>query len=172
MAGKEDAKKSFSRQLQAEAEAEKAELSKEEAQLAATLEKKDDGVTRLMFDPPHYTVMESVGTFEVTVLREGGNLNQTVQVDYKTEDGTASSEGDYIEATGTLTFGPGETKKTVTLEVLDDDVFEDDEHFYIRISNLRRKDGKPFAEIEVEGEDGKKQCKLIVNLEPLIWPLS
>jgi len=156
MAGKEDAKKSFSRQLQAEAEAEKAELSKEEAQLAATLEKKDDGVTRLMFDPPHYTVMESVGTFEVTVLREGGNLNQTVQVDYKTEDGTASSEGDYIEATGTLTFGPGETKKTVTLEVLDDDVFEDDEHFYIRISNLRRKDGKPFAEIEVEGEDGKK----------------
>eukprot|EP00091_Calanus_sinicus_P023523 TRINITY_DN7991_c0_g1_i1.p2 TRINITY_DN7991_c0_g1~~TRINITY_DN7991_c0_g1_i1.p2 ORF type:complete len:210 (-),score=87.69 TRINITY_DN7991_c0_g1_i1:101-730(-) len=107
MAGKEDAKKSFSRQLQAEAEAEKAELSKEEAQLAATLEKKDDGVTRLMFDPPHYTVMESVGTFEVTVLREGGNLNQTVQVDYKTEDGTASSEGDYIEATGTLTFGPG-----------------------------------------------------------------
>merc|ERR1719206_1217669 len=98
--------------------------------------------------------MESVGTFEVTILREGGNMNQAIQVDYKTEDGTASSEGDYIEAVGTLTFGPGETKKTVTLEVLDDDVFEDDEHFYIRISNLRRKDGKPFIEVEVE--DGKK----------------
>merc|ERR1719192_1521228 len=112
-----------------------------------------------MFDPPHYTVMESVGTFEVTIVREGGNMNQAIQVDYKTEDGTASSEGDYIEAVGTLTFGPGETKKTVTLEVLDDDVFEDDEHFYIRISNLRRKDGKPFVEIEVEGEDGKKSMQ-------------
>merc|ERR1719206_1467693 len=156
MAGKEDAKKAFTRQLQAEAEEEKAKLSQEEAELAATLEKKDDGVCRLMFDPPHYTVMESVGTFEVTILREGGNMNQAIQVDYKTEDGTASSEGDYIEAVGTLTFGPGETKKTVTLEVLDDDVFEDDEHFYIRISNLRRKDGKSFIEIEVEGEDGKK----------------
>merc|ERR1712128_280027 len=107
------------------------------AELAASLEKKDDGVCRLMFDPPHYTVMESVGTFEVTILREGGNLNQAVQVDYKTEDGTASSEGDYIEATGTLTFA-------------------DDEHFYIRISNLRRKDGKSFIELEVEGDDGKK----------------
>jgi len=155
MAGKEDAAKAFKKQLAAEAEAEKAALDKEEAELAATLEKKDDGVTRIMFDPPHYTVMESVGTFEVTVVREGGDLNQTVQVDYKTEDGTASHEGDYIEAIGTLTFGPGETQKMVTLEVLDDDVFEEDEHFYIRISNLRRKDGREIKEIDVEGDDGK-----------------
>merc|ERR1711913_93423 len=118
-------------------------------------EEKDDGVCRIMFDPPHYTVMESVGTFEVTVVRSGGDMNTTVQVDYKTEDGTAASPGDYIEAVGTLTFGPGETQKMVTLEVLDDDVFEDDEHFYIRISNLRRKDGKAF----VEGEDGTKSMQ-------------
>jgi len=164
MAGKEDAKKAFSRQLAAEAEAEKAALSQEEAELAASLEKKDDGVCRIMFDPPHYTVMESVGTFEVTVIREGGDMSQTIQVDYKTEDGTASHEGDYIEAIGTLTFGPGETQKMVTLEVLDDDVFEEDEHFYIRISNLRRKDGKPFKEIEVESEDGKKSMQAATQM--------
>merc|ERR1719447_2506711 len=105
LAGKEDAKKAMGKALAAEAEAEKAALSKEEQELAASLEKKDDGVCRVMFDPPHYTVMESVGTFEVTIIREGGDLSQTVQVDYKTEDGTASSEGDYIEAIGTLTFG-------------------------------------------------------------------
>jgi solute carrier family 8 (sodium/calcium exchanger) len=159
MAGKEDATKAFKKQLAAEAEAEKAALSAEEAELAASLEKKDDGVCRLMFDPPHYTVMESVGTFEVTVVREGGDMSQTIQVDYKTEDGSASSEGDYIEAIGTLTFGPGETQKMVTLEVLDDDVFEEDEHFYIRISNLRRKDGKAFKEIEVEADDGKRSMQ-------------
>merc|ERR1712241_777513 len=129
----------------------------EEAAAAAQAEaekKVDDGVCRIMFDPPHYTVMESVGTFEVTIIREGGDMNTAVQVDYKTEDGTAASPGDYIEAVGTLTFGPGETQKMVTLEVLDDDVFEEDEHFYIRISNLRRKDGKAFSEISVTGEDG------------------
>merc|ERR1712042_42122 len=86
MAGKEDAAKAFKKQLAAEAKAEKAALSEEEAALAASLEKKDDGVSRIMFDPPHYTVMESVGTFEVTVVREGGDMNQTIQVDYKTAE--------------------------------------------------------------------------------------
>merc|ERR1711876_145041 len=98
--------------------------------------------------------MESVGTFEVTIIREGGDMSQAIQVDYKTEDGTAASPGDYIEAVGTLTFGPGETQKMVTLEVLDDDVFEEDEHFYIRISNLRRKDGGNIKEMDVEDKDG------------------
>merc|ERR1719166_814032 len=164
MAGKEDSAKAFKKQLEAEVAEAKAAASKEEADLAASLEKKDDGVSRLSFDPPHYTVMESVGTFEVTVVREGGDLNQTVQVDYKTEDGTASHEGDYIEAIGTLTFGPGETQKMVTLEVLDDDVFEEDEHFYIRISNLRRKDGKAFSEIPVTGEDGVAKMQPSIQL--------
>merc|ERR1711963_228078 len=159
MAGKEDSAKAFKKQLEAEvAEAKAAEEAA--AAAAAESEKKvDDGICRIMFDPPHYAVMESVGTFEVTVVREGGDVNSTVQVDYKTEDCSASSEGDYIEAIGTLTFGPGETQKMVTLEVLDDDVFEEDEHFYIRISNLRRKDGKPFAQIEVEDDEGKKSMQ-------------
>merc|ERR1719225_1267293 len=147
MAGKEDAKKAFSKQLAAEAEAEK-----------------DDGVCRIFFDPPHYTVMESAGCFPVTIVREGGDMNETVQVDYKTEDGSASSEGDYIEAIGTLTFGPGETQKHVTLEVLDDDVFEEDEHFYIRISNLRRKDGRAFKEIEVTADDGSRSMQAATQL--------
>merc|ERR1712226_1309286 len=71
----------------------------------------------------------------------GGDLNLPVQVDYKTEDGTACSPDDYSGVAGTLTFGPGETEKTVELSVEDDDLFEEDEHFYIRVSNPRRKDG-------------------------------
>ncbi len=67
LAGKEDAKKAMSKALADEAEAEKAA---EEAQKAEEMvEKKDDNVCRIMFDPPHYTVMESVGTFEVSVIR-------------------------------------------------------------------------------------------------------
>jgi solute carrier family 8 (sodium/calcium exchanger) len=164
MAGKEDAKKAFSKQLAAEAEAERA-AEEEAARKAAEADvKRDDGVCRIFFDPPHYTVMESVGTFEVTVVREGGDMSQAIQVDYKTEDGTASHEGDYIEAIGTLTFGPNETQKHVTLEVLDDDVFEEDEHFYIRISNLRRKDGKAFKEIEVTDDNGKRSMQACTQM--------
>ena len=100
-------------------------------------EKKDDDTIRVFFDPGHYTVMESVGTFEVTVVREGGDLNTTVLVDYKTEDGSANSINDYIATEGTLVFLPGETQKTFTIGIIDDDVFEEDEHFYARLSNLR-----------------------------------
>merc|ERR1719209_680663 len=153
MAGKEDSAKAFKKQLADEVAAAQAAEEAAAAAQAEAEKKVDDGVCRIMFDPPHYTVMESVGTFEVTIIREGGDMNTAVQVDYKTEDGTAASPGDYIEAVGTLTFGPGETQKMVTLEVLDDDVFEEEEHFYIRISNLRRKDGKAFSEISVTGED-------------------
>ena len=104
-------------------------------------EEEDDGITRIYFDPPHYTVMENVGSFEATVVRKGGDLNVGVQVDYKTEDGTAYAVNDYVEKSGTLYFPPGVTEQTIVLEVLDDDVFEEDEHFYCRITNPRRKDG-------------------------------
>jgi len=147
LAGKQDLNKKMKEQLAAEAEANKEEETKEVEE-----EKKDDGVMRIMFDPPHYTVMENVGQFEVTIVREGGDLNTAVQVDYKTEDGSACSPDDYTEAVGTLTFGPGVTEQKVTLEVMDDDVFEEDEHFYIRISNPRRKDGIEIGNINVEGE--------------------
>merc|ERR1712198_273994 len=152
MAGKEDAKKAFSKQLAAEAEAERAAEEAAAAAAAKAEEKKDDGVCRIFFDPPHYTVMESVGTFEVTIVREGGDMNETLQVDYKTEDGSACSPDDYTEAVGTLTFGPGVTEQKVTLSVEDDDIFEEDEHFYIRISNPRRKDGIEIPQMSVEGE--------------------
>lgn len=97
----------------------------------------DDSVTRIFFEPGHYTVMENVGTFALTVSRIGGNLNNTVYCDYRTEDGTANAGSDYEYAEGTLIFHPGETHKQFSITIIDDDVFEEDEHFYVRLSNIR-----------------------------------
>merc|ERR1712165_287390 len=83
-------------------------------------EEKDDGVMRIYFDPPHYTAMESIGTFMTTIVRKGGDLSLPVCVDYKTEDGTACSPDDYTGVSGTLTFGPGVTEQQVELSVEDD----------------------------------------------------
>lgn len=96
-----------------------------------------DNITRIFFDPGHYSVMENCGSFMVTVTREGGDLTNTVYVDYRTEDGTANAGGDYEYAEGTLVFHPTETHKQFPISVMDDDVFEEDEHFYIRLSNIR-----------------------------------
>merc|ERR1712241_671149 len=148
LAGKSDPSKAAKEALQRELE----EAAAKDAEAEEVVEeKKEDGVMRIFFDPPHYTVMENIGTFDVTIVREGGDLSLPVQVDYKTEDGTACSPDDYSGVAGTLTFGPGETEKKVTLSVEDDDIFEEDEHFYIRISNPRRKDGIAIPEMNVDG---------------------
>merc|ERR1711884_985506 len=148
LAGKTDPSKAAKEAMQRELE----EAQAKEAEAEAEPEKVQDGVMRIFFDPPHYTVMENIGTFDVTIVREGGDLNLPVQVDYKTEDGTACSPDDYSGVAGTLTFGPGETEKKVQLSVEDDDMFEEDEHFYIRVSNPRRKDGIAIPDMNVEGE--------------------
>lgn len=108
-----------------------------EEQAAEEAEEETDNITRIFFDPGHYSVMENCGSFQVTVTREGGDLTNTVYVDYRTEDGTANAGGDYEYAEGTLVFHPTETHKQFSVSVMDDDVFEEDEHFYIRLSNIR-----------------------------------
>lgn len=59
----------------------------------------------------------------------------TITVDYATSDGTALSAGDYTATTGTLTFAPSETTKTVTVTVAGDAVIEPDETLVLTLSN-------------------------------------
>jgi len=57
--------------------------------------------------------------------------DQAVTVSYRTTEATATTgDGDYVGKTGTLTFAPGETTKTITIEVKGDNKREADEYFY------------------------------------------
>ncbi|XP_017477496.1 PREDICTED: sodium/calcium exchanger 3-like [Rhagoletis zephyria] len=94
----------------------------------------DDTTVRICFEPGHYTVMESCGEFELRVVRRG-NLSGYTTVEYQTEDGSAEAGSDYIGKKGVLTFPPGVDEQRFKIEVIDDDVFEQDEHFYVRLSN-------------------------------------
>ena len=94
-------------------------------------------LTCFSFDPAHYTCFESVGSIEIYVIRNGGDLSKTMMVDFKTEDGTAQSKTDYDCVEGTLLFGPNEVRKQFIVTIIDDDVYEEDEHFYARLSNPR-----------------------------------
>lgn len=109
---------------------------KAELQRVDIVETTDDGnACKVYFEPGHYTVMESCGDFEVRVVRRG-DLSSLVTVDFETEDGSAEAGSDYIGKKGTLTFPPGVDEQRFRLEVIDDDVFETDEHFYVRLSNV------------------------------------
>jgi len=75
-------------------------------------------------------------------------IHAKLQVDYRTEDGTANAGSDYEFAEGTLVFKPGENLKELTVGIIDDDIFEEDEYFYVRLSNPRIigwADGHPIA---------------------------
>ena len=47
-----------------------------------------------------------------------------------------TSDGDYIAKTGTLTFAPGQTTKTITIEVKGDSKREANEYFYLDLYGL------------------------------------
>ena len=58
--------------------------------------------------------------------------DQPATLSYQTTNGTATtSDQDYVSKTGTLTFAPGETIKTITIEVKGDGKKEADETFFL-----------------------------------------
>ena len=64
-------------------------------------------------------------------------LPVTVRVDYATSDGTAQAGQDYEATSGTLTFAPRETAKTIDVRVLKDSHDEGDETMTMTLSNPR-----------------------------------
>ena len=62
-------------------------------------------------------------------------IAEPVMVDYATADGTATAPSDYLAKSGTLTFQPGQTSKVITVSVKGDTEVEDDETFFVNLSN-------------------------------------
>jgi hypothetical protein len=58
----------------------------------------------------------------------------TATVAFGTRDGTASAGTDYVAATGTLVFRPGETTKTISVQIVGDTAAEADETFVLALT--------------------------------------
>ncbi|KTG37011.1 hypothetical protein cypCar_00030350 [Cyprinus carpio] len=101
------------------------------------VEEPEEYVSRIMFEPAIYQCLENCGAVLLTIVRKGGDIAKTIYVDYKTEDGSANAGADYEFTEGTVVFKPGEVVKEITVGIIDDDIFEEDEHFFVRLSNVR-----------------------------------
>ncbi|KAM3931527.1 sodium/calcium exchanger 1 isoform 2-T6 [Leptodactylus fuscus] len=97
----------------------------------------NDPVSKIYFEQATYQCLENCGTVALTIFRRGGDLTNTVFVDFRTEDGTANAGSDYEFTEGTVVFKPGETQKEVKVGIIDDDIFEEDENFLVHLSNVR-----------------------------------
>ena len=97
---------------------------------------KDNSVRLTVSD--EYDYEGGVMTFTVSLsaaLDTAFTLNFTTVDGHPIYDNPAYAGQDYVAASGTLTFAPGETTKTFTVQILADDVEEFDEVFYVQLSN-------------------------------------
>ncbi len=77
---------------------------------------------------------ENIGSAKVDVVIRGDfKFTNAVSVDFVTEAGTAAANVDFLATSGTLTFAPGETRKTVSIPLLNDGLFEANETFRIAL---------------------------------------
>ncbi|KAL8609363.1 hypothetical protein ACOMHN_008157 [Nucella lapillus] len=78
-------------------------------------------------------VLEQEGSVSLTVMRTGNTSNR-VLIRVETFDGTAEAESDYIPYKETLVFEPEETSKCIEIKIVDDNEWEPDEVFFVRLS--------------------------------------
>ena len=83
------------------------------------------------------SALENAGAFVFTVTLSTASTSR-VTARFATSNGTARAgrNGDYAATSGTLTFNPGETSKTVTVPVLNDALVEANETFFIDLSRV------------------------------------
>ena len=102
-----------------------------------TITDNDTPLPELSLSSRTISVDEEAGPAVVTVNLDPASTG-TVTVYYATQDsaaGLAKAGEDYTATSGTLTFAPGETSKTITIEILGDDIYEGLERFVTELSN-------------------------------------
>jgi PKD repeat protein len=125
-----------------------------------------------------------------TITRTGATAVPAT-VTYETRDAQARAGSDYAVASGTLTFGPGETSKTVTVDVLGDLVTEPNESFTFALvtathatlaagnatGTIRNDDAPPTVSVTgrtaAEGNAGTASLPFTVSLSnPSAFPVT
>jgi solute carrier family 8 (sodium/calcium exchanger) len=112
------------------------------------------------FESASHAVPESVGKFNITVVRHG-RMDNTVRVKVESFDGSAKAGSDYVQVSEQLVFGPYAKDREVSISIIDDNQWEPDEEFFLRLSivddGLKKRDvvlGRlPIMEIVILNDD-------------------
>jgi hypothetical protein len=96
----------------------------------------DDGLSALSIDDVSVNEGDSGSRTATFTVSLSPAASQTVTVNYATSNGSAQSGSDYTNASGALTFNPGQTSRTINITVLGDIVDEgSQENFTVTLSN-------------------------------------
>lgn len=110
----------------------------------------------LLFQSLAYNKGENQSAISLNVQRVG-IISSQVTVDFHTTAGTAQPAQDYQSVSGTLTFGPLETAKTISIPIVNDQTLEPREHFTVTLDNPTNnadiENGRQTASINLLDDD-------------------
>ncbi|MET0006426.1 MAG: Calx-beta domain-containing protein [Candidatus Thiodiazotropha sp. 6PLUC9] len=95
----------------------------------------DDGAGSIAFSTVSVAVNEANREALISLVRTGGSAG-TVDVEYQTISDTATAESDFIPTEGKVRFLSGETEKQISVELIDDSLFEGSELFQIVLTDI------------------------------------
>src|SRR5205085_284361 len=96
----------------------------------------DDPQPTISINDVTVTERNSLTTNALFTLSLSNPSWQTITVNFATADATATlADNDYLNATGTVTFAPGQTNGTLTVVVNGDTKFEPNETFQVNLSS-------------------------------------
>ena len=88
----------------------------------------------ISFTRTNFSALENTTNFLINVRRSGGKAGG-VTVDFYTQNGTATDGVRYIGTNGSLTFGPGETNKTIAVGIINDFIVNGNQSFNLVLAN-------------------------------------
>lgn len=115
----------------------------------------DADTAQLRLSSATYSTSEAASGVDVTIQRTGGTAG-AVSVRFTTANGTATQPADYAAVSQRVTFGDGETSKTVTVPIVSGIGSEAAETFTVALSQPAgdAKLGAPATATVTIGEDG------------------
>ncbi|XP_025412592.1 sodium/calcium exchanger 3 [Sipha flava] len=102
-------------------------------------ENKENKYAIVEFHTPTVAIRENIGKFPVTIWRHG-NLNTKAIVRIESINGTAKEGEDYVKVKEIVEFQENEEEKDIFIEILDDNKWEPDEEFFLRMSVVHHKE--------------------------------
>ena len=93
----------------------------------------DDPAPRLNADSP--SVGEDAGSMVFTAMLDRASA-RSLAVPWETADRTATAGEDYTHSSGTLSFAPGDTSKTLSIPITDDDIGEAPETLAVEFEKI------------------------------------
>lgn len=116
------------------------------------------------------SIDESNGLAKFTILLDRAS-NVPVTVSYRTLNDTATAGSDYQALTGSVTFAPGQTAKTISVTILNDAVAERAESFFFELTGISGVGGAQLGARRAVGtiglSDGPAGATPVVTIDPI-----